>query len=618
MTRVAPRVIRGYTPVLDRRVSEGAHVVAGRNFLFSPQGPKSGFGNNFATTDRLRDSRHAFTFRVGTRGFILTDDSVLDFDTVNLSYIPVFIFTIPASELFPWSHAEVNNIHYFAKKGVGIIIYDPTLDQWTTYTDASLPSDPRAVAESGGRLIILAANAITVSALDDGQDITTSVEKGVGTQTLSALVGSSDAYAVFRSPDGFTVYTSKGIVRATRSEGVSPFRYERAIRSHAPINPFCVVSIADEEQILLDLKGLFRQSGRLPEPYDVAFSEWLASELLPPLENYLTVPNLIRMHYAENQKLLIISVADISDTAVYNIAYVQFIPREDWGIFNQTHTAFGEIQLEAEPDSAYKLGFFCNGGKVHLLDDSQYIRSLPTRDQDYFFRTYSELPARIQDNVYYMPSTGELNSNSDLPYMLSLSTGYYSLQEFLNPMITFPSLVGSAMVSSELTGGTYYMRDGGDMRDTFSSLTWQVSPLIANDLDAEIQVGMFRVIDPEFEDRMTNFTEVAAYAAAGEEIITEDWMEISGEEDWLTETGNEDWGEGFASVGFDLTLIGTNDGFTPYVTSVGEEQSKTEEAIYFAVDAQGLYHIVKVTATELLQSFHLKFLALDGKIAGRL
>lgn len=614
-TRVNPGLIRGIQPVIDRRVTEQAYVLNGRNFLFSPQGPKSGFGATFATFDALSDPRGCATFRVGTRSFILCDDSVLDYDEISQSYVPVFIFDTAATVAFPWSHAEVNDVDYFAKKGVGIVIYDSTLDEWSAYVDVALPVDPRAVAEANGRLIIVSANAITISELDDGQNITPSIELGVFTQALSALTGKSEAFAVFRSPDGFTVFTSKGIVRALRSEAVAPFRFERTLRAHRPINPFCVISIDDGIQLFIDRKGIFTISSGSPELFDPAFSEFIANELLPTLK--LEIDDIMRLFYASDQKLLFISVSDPADSAVYSKAFVLFLPRQDWGIFNLRHTTFGEVQLEIDPDTSYELSYFDEIGTIKTLSGEQFVETRPLQDDAYFHRAYSELPARKQNTIYHMPSTGYILAHPRIGDFKDLITGYYRLQDRLNLAEAFPDLTDPPIVASSDTGLYFEMRDGSDMRAGAVTQTWQVSQLTNNPLDSEIEVGLFRIIDPEREDRMTIFQEVTTYADPGTVIETEDYMLLFGEEDWLTTGANEDWGADFVAVGFDFTLTGTNDGFSTFLASVGQEQQRDAESIVWAVDSNGLFHTAKLTADKLLQSFHLKSLVLDGRIGGR-
>lgn len=618
MTRIAPPIIRGLNPALDARSIDRPYVLDGRNFLFGTTGPRTGFGRKLTSYDKIVAGKGVATFRVEDRSYLFLDDGIFDFDPVSGLYFPIFIFSTPIGgpHAYPWSSAFVNDTYYFARRDIGIIVYNSTTQIWSTYTDPFLPADPRSVADANGRLIILCANAIVTSALDDGQNITPSIELGVNIQTLSALIGKSDAFAVFKSVNGFIVFTDKGFIRAVRSESVIPFRFLDAVTSHAPINPFSVVGFDEEDkQIFLDKKGLHTIQRDLPEPYDNIFNEFLRNELLPSLP--LGHPDLVRLHYAADQQLMIVSHSFSQGDTYYGRAFVQYIPREDWGVFNSGHLGFGEAQLNDDPDVTYQLSVFDQDGDVYAIDSRPYIETRPIVDYAYYFAEYNEIPARDQDGELFMPDSMHIGSGRHFPYLAQFGiTSYFVLSPLQTTPTTIVLAVGSGHTSEDVAG-ELIMRDMIEMDHIISLLTYTLAAPVPEDLDAYIVIGLYRVLDQETEDRMTNISEVAVYATPGQEDVIVDYLELFGEEDWNNLEGFEDWGKDAAVAGYDTDLIATVDGKTAFAIYELDIQTKENQATIYAADAEGIWHQVKIKAPSLFQSFHLNSLVLDGRVSSR-
>ena len=117
--------IQGLVPSLDRRQLSAISILAGKNVCIDAQGPYSGYGTLRATHSKFADPDRVQSFRVGTDTFHFLPGVVLTYDETSQSFIPIYTMSGDTNE-FPWSHALVGGLHYFAKEGItGILEYNP-------------------------------------------------------------------------------------------------------------------------------------------------------------------------------------------------------------------------------------------------------------------------------------------------------------------------------------------------------------------------------------------------------------------------------------------------------------------------------------------------------------
>ena len=73
-----------------------------------------------------------------------------------------------------------------------------------------------------------------------------------------------------------------------------------------------------------------------------------------------------------------------------------------------------------------------------------------------------------------------------------------------------------------------------------------------------------------------------------------------------------------SSVGYSLTVIGTNDGATVYDSNVPELQSIEGKTKYYSCSVVGVWHIIEMKADEIEDRFHLKSIRGQLTYAGKL
>lgn len=572
---------KGLTPALDPRQISSAFIVGGRNFIMTAKGPQSYFGSEFFSYDTVFSAEDVVAFRVGDAIFLFGRESVLQYSATAQVFYPVFVFS-PSTETYPWSYALVGGKYYFAKKGLDLLRYDPLTGNWSIHSGGDILSNIHAVTESAGRLIILAEGAYQWSVIDDGLDVTTNINTGAGAQSL-ALVGYGDPLGVKSVADGFVVATTKGLIKATIIDAANPFRHRPLSGAiHAPISPFNFIEIQEEDLIILSKTGLYRTRGEKPEPWQPLFSEFLKSEILPNFN--LSVPNLIRLGVNVDKQWFIISLSELARPGAYTLAYVLYVPVNEWGVFNRSHESFGETNLSLNVTAGFNFGYFCENKYLHKFTDFPQVEIRPDRNIYHHYHTSFDYPVRLENDVYHMPSVLQMYDidESNIPDVSGLYN-QFTLDPYERNLVT---------------------------------------------INSYIDIGLFRFTKEDFPDRLSNVIDVmigTLDAPEGQEF--EDWLSdeqfpSDPEEDWLTAADeSEDWGFAvFSSVDFDAFCIGTLDGKT-----VWEGNEKTLELTtidgqgrFYSVDCNGLFHTIRVRAEDVDQSFQVKSLELGGNITGRL
>ena len=147
-------------------------------------------------------------------------------------------------------------------------------------------------------------------------------------------------------------------------------------------------------------------------------------------------------------------------------------------------------------------------------------------------------------------------------------------------------------------------------------------------LDSFIEIGPIRLTNNEDNDRFSYISNVAVGTlntiSSGD--TEEDWnsetqFPIEVTEDWLILSGSEDWGSGNASsVNYTFNLIPTLDAFFQIedYTPVAKLVNSNTQTDFFSCQSDGIYHLLKFTALNNLENYHVKTLDITLNLGGRL
>lgn len=539
-----------------------------------------------------------------------------------------------------------------------------------------LPVNPCGICQSYGRLIILGSDKIVWSAQDNGIYLIPDLTAGSAYQGLSIIGGSP--INIKEVIDGFVTFTSNGLLKSELNNGQTVYNHYTLSRTAKLLNPFCVVtmpnaigtttspflSASDMILTFLTKQGFYTTDGHVPRAWEPVFTEFVTRKLLPKYKD-LSVTSLIRMYYVEDRKWLIISVSSDSPQ-LYEQAYVLYTPTDDWGIFNELHCAFGLFSLQNNLESNYNLGYVDWNGYVHSFQDATFKELTFNAVDNYLYRQKTEsISHYIEGGVLIASTQMRMGSVNEFIYS-SVASGLYGQSEFFYLEID-PSLIqpvgGISIVAINGVSGEDWLTYPGTGADVFEDYLTSLNPnedwnnntvfpsyympqfsgwatgfgkiaIISvgrnyAGLDSYVKVGLFRLSDGQYADELSQITNIAVgmFYETGLALM-EDWLnwvpsfpDVS--VDWLpipTGTQDEDWGGSGTSntVEYNISVIATNDGeniFNIATPVLAYDENGVE---YYTLDLSGIFHIVEISATDVNQSFHLRFLEVSGNVAGRL
>lgn len=458
------RQIKGLVPALESKQIDKPFCMfqTSKNFLIDLKGPYAAFSNRILFYDYLTNPNLSQTVRLLGNSIILTVGAVLQYDTASGRYYPVFLF--PDQGLtWPWSFAEVSGKFYFCRRGAGVFQFDPVTNNWATLV-TFVPPNPTSICASQGRLIIMGDNQTSWSALDDGTNLTPSLVTGAGFQGLNIVGGKGYALGVLPTSDGWINYTQKGCFKSELSDGPNPFRHYllQDSKSVIPINQFCMVNDDNFNNIVLTRKGFYISAGGPFQIYEQIFGEWLSHEFITV--DMINVPTLLRLWFNDDNKFLILSVANAANPTVFNRAFILYLPKDEWGSFDYNHTAFGEISLNFGADFGFSFGFFDQFGYFHkfITDVFNEIAPTPAASMLFMWQPDFQMAARNQDGTTLFPSLIKMSDLND-GGLSNTSAGFYTIgvkpsiidpgnidtmtADFtfppINPIVTFDNWMGT-------------------------------------------------------------------------------------------------------------------------------------------------------------------------------
>lgn len=618
------RQFKGYIPALDRRQVADPFVLTGRNFLLDAEGPHAAFGSDLITYERIANAWLSDTFRVQNEIFLFTTNAVFTYDVLVQTFIPVFTFPENIQE-YPWTHALVGGVHYFLKRGTDIISYNPNTKAWDTVTN-SVVTDPHFLTAKAGRLLIQGINDVQNSAIDDGADLATDIEKKVGIQSM-AIVGGGEPLGIKPTADGFIAYTKTGALKAEVVDAATAFRFYPFTddEEFIPLSRYCIESVGKDSHVTLTKTGLYITSGKEPQQFQPLMSEYIAHTLLPTFN--LELVGTLKLTYKPDIRTFFVSVAETEQPFQFTIAYVSYLPRDEWGIMNRNHTNFGELTLQDGPFKGFNFGYFCFSGCLHAFTNFPRVEEHPDggsgvelpANMSLFHEPYF-IPARIDADVVICPTVMQMETFN--PSIFIAGSGLY---EYVDLVTSISPATALDIEQASVDGDPAIAKNDLNFQDGVTFPGWKLRTPTFGSIDSFIDVGLFATKTELGDvDELTLITDVALgmlEAPAGQEF--EDWFLTSPEEeeDWLNDDlSDEDWGAGiFVSTDYVATIIGSLDGENVYqdqievmgerIGIVREEANETTGKVrYYTCYNNGFYHIIRIEALEVDKSFHLKTL----------
>lgn len=638
--------IRGLVPNIDRRRMKEPFVVAGANFIVDVDGPVSALGTHWLFNEQIAEPRGFQTFPSfhQTATLLCLGNCIAEYDAETRQLYILYRHTL-RTKFWPWSYGFVGNVIYLANYEVGLLAYDFQAGTFKQVTGANIPSTVYACCESAGRLVVIGPDNAHWSAIDDGSNdgFAPSTSTGAGFQTLSRIASKPDPYMVLPYAAGFLTYTRRGIMRSEFTNTANPFRHDVLSRDHIVVNPWCVIRVGEtdyEHHIMLTRRGLFQTRGDTkPEAWQPLWGEYFHRNVLPQLTLICGCATAndnfpVRLDHDFDTGWVVVSVAEDDRNAVFNRAYIHYLPSEEWGEFTGLHTGFGKLYVDFGPSAGPKYGVCDNVGSFHLFDYGDSNRVYPENDVEFFLdlKENYDVPAQYDD----------INNTIIFQTLLQFYTedisgaskaGTYDLQYQLlravSPAVE-PTYTESEEAASE-SGGVYNFRTGFPFMTALRRIT--TGPILnaVRALNSHITVGPYMVTTERSVDIISQWHDgIIGMLDTGIGDTFEDYIADYGVDDlifdWNTDAfDNEDWGESQGSLTeYSVEIFGSIDGYSVWNVN-GQEQkivpdlvAQSGRARYLSGLVSGKYIYTRITAEELGEIFHLKVLEHNLLNAGQL
>ncbi len=660
MARIPVKNIDGLTLALDPKKLDRVVTLQGRNFLLDVDGPRSAFGTSIAHRS-MNASAVTASFEVGSEIFYFAHDefssvcsvykaSWISRDTEPLFQIDKLAGTPDKRLHHPWSHALVGGLHYFCHPAFGIWNYDLVSKEWvnqtsTIHANIGSPLVLYAITAAAGRLCLQVTGFSWWSAIDDGTDVTPSLDTGAGFQNL-ALIGSpiedNEYKGIFPLADGFLTVVASGVMRSTVINSINPFRHDPFKEAYSPFNQACVVSLSANELLFFTQSGFFITDGRQFQPWQPLMSEYMKAAYSRRLSQ--NTIGQVALFFDRRKQWVMLSFAQSSVVNLFSKAFVLYLPRDQWGSFDKTHRGLLAID-EFGDNTKISLGYTTQTGKIALFADTTSDFALePLEMQDV---------SGIQNEVMYLdglrqPEIFDLDGVTIAGSRFRMdANNYFHDYMRIQRGAEWPNSAGwyetwgVVREDREVFGTDYPAYATTDETELASTVNaaMEIAPagfvvygLIRQQpqeaaLNANVEVGLFRLTDGDNNQQITNLTDmsISMLNAVGGETETEDLMfdytdDIT-EDLMLLPNSEEDMGLGIQSGSiFTHEMIGTLDGIRTWQqqSKVWKLREQNGTTGFYVGDIQGLYCKLKIKAETPGHSFHLKDLEFDGTLAGEI
>lgn len=573
--------IKGLTPAIDMRRSTDLFALGGRNYVFDSRGPKSIFGDRLLLPHPLGNAAHVQSVRLrlrsGDRVFVFEANSILEWSELKGSWKVIYVTPDTTLQPYRWTAGYLNGKLYFCHPRVGLLVLDIASQICGPHKGAGVSTAPLAICVDNGRLIVIDNDYAYWSNQSDGLDFEPKLG-GAGFQQISDRVAGFPTM-VTSYAKGFLTWTTGGVMRSEFTGDAAVYRHRNINTEYRMINSFCSTQIDDNTCIILDERGLFQSQGEAPTPYAPLFNEFLLKYIQA---NNLRIGQNVRIEWDDLQRLMFVSVSLSQNNPVYEKAFVLYPPIDKWGIFGDSH--FGILPLRIE-NSSREDDYF------GFVDDQKRVR--------YWRETGSReaLPNGLV-NLYYPPTQKPIQ-----------------LAENFSGAISSSSMIFNSWNDSVALEPAGYYLPSATVR----------APATLKPLDAELQIGLIRFEDlRDSNDQITEVTQVfmGNVLSGPKDVLGLDFNLVppgTSNEDYATGTGQEDYGlDRLNYVNHKIELIGSNDGSSKFYSEIPQLESFTTAGRNYSCSVPAVWHILKISATEIGESFHLNAFELTAAYAGKL
>lgn len=618
-----------WSPDISARRFEKPSIVTGRNFKDEPDGPMSAWGSNIINFNFWGDTERQKVVELRITNDILygTNSGVWRINKTSGVAEPILLVTV-TRPFWPWTIAYVGGLYYIAQYDIGLWQFDP--DNNTLAHVATLSSDVvRYVAESNGRLIYLSDTDIWVSSLDDGTDFTPSLTTAAGAQPLSLVGGIG--YSIVSILDGFLVYTSNGILRASYTQAAYVFAY-KPLKTHVRVwSPNATIYIPKVGSLSLDSSGFsitkettYTDPGN-SDAWEILMGDYVKKNILAFMDN--TLDGTMQLYWSEAEQKLFVSFSSNDRQGLMITTFVWSAVVKKWMPMDHQHT--GVFETYSAINNIYTCGYMATDGYMRAFNNADYSDDLPAYPYtiaDLIYRTEMEEPILAEistpgGSIFHLGTTdiniSEANPNAYKNFVPVAGLFTINSEPFSNTnndnsddpdMVIGPVIVGGTYINMDISGGVELFAIGYSL------------PSIG--LDSEISIGPYRFNDQIQPDESSALSTVLLELTATSTFtITEDWNILVGNEDWNALNGNEDWGAGTVVPNmFDLILRSSSDG-------INEPFQGDEDLVVFndngslldyrPYGTSGLYHGLRLVCSQPGQSYALKVIGLSGQLTGR-
>lgn len=654
MARVAPQKIDGLTFAVDRKTVDKVVVTTGKNFIVDLDGPRSAFAHNRSGRPTSFNSLPE-SFTIGLETFHFLRDTatntfgVFRFNWVKRQWELILDFAMnPVYADYKTTFALVGGLQYFANRAWGIWERNPTTDVWTDVS-ANFPNNVFYITESAGRCIAVADGIVAWSALDNANDFTPSTVTGSGFQSLS-LIGfpenDSDYRGLKKVADGFLVFMRQGILKSTSINNIIQFRH-RVIKSKIiALNPWCFAEFEDDNIVFLTAQGFYVTNGQDFEIWQPLLSEELKLKIIPTLIQDKI--GQIQVHYSKEKNWFFVSITDDSSSKLFEKAFVSYLPRGEWGVFNDLHKGFIDIDIVGDGSGFQQdqLAYITAGGEVALFQDNvNHVEIAATSDTS---------ASDIQNIVYYSDEV------YDIPNVIKgltpdtlfancsqiMSADWFVFDRLIVEHISLPIVpsfyevngLQQHLIDTDIPNDAYKFYDDvnsiaisqqTNIRDEALVYGHLKQDFAFISLNTQITIGLFRLTDEQQSDQLSLLTNVAISMTDIDTAssVFEDWLNDFTPDltvDWLngfTPDEFEDWGLNAANTSsYSASVFGSLDGYKEFennkiVLDLAKTSGRTR---FYSTSIQGLYILIDIDGTKVNDYIHLKHIELTGILAGRL
>jgi hypothetical protein len=619
-----------WTPDIDIRKNEKPAILAGTNFQDDIDGPASAWSSNFINWNFWELPSRAKICELKISNDILygAQDGVWRIN--KISGVMELLLAVDVTNTFwPWTIAYVGGVYYIAQYDIGLWRYNPTensLIHVTTPTGDTV----RYVAESAGRLLYLSDAYVVISAQDDGTNLTPSLTTAAQAQPISLIGGT--AFRIEVLADGFLVYTSNGIMKATYTQAAYVFRWDVLQSRVRLFSPNAAVYVPKVGAIALDNSGFSLTKeynytdGGNSQPWEVAMGDYLRTNLIQYLDK--TKYGNISLYWSDAEQKLFVSFSTNALEGVMIYGFVWSAVTKRWGSFDHQNT--GIFETYAAVNNQYTCGYMGTDGYMRAFSNTNLSQGLPDQTTsliDYLYRIEDEAPilATVPSGTDVVElATTEILGSDNNPNAYSnfqTSSGLYEINSEVYSDTVNNSMNDPDMVIEDdlIIAGTYINMDISGVVELFA-IIYQL-PSIG--LNSSLTIGPYRFSDQTAPDETSAVSGIVlGLTNTSSFIVREDWNVLSGNEDWNDGNGAEDWGSGNSIPNnFTLTLRNSDDAINAPIQ--GDENLEVFNDLgsalsYTPMGYSSIYHTLTLSAQEVGESFAVKTVDFTGLLTGRL